>query len=56
LIIENGGSGGTTAAPAARQIFDYWVLDRNEGALAPDETYVSTMNQQVLGYGNADSN
>jgi len=56
LVIENGGSGGTTAAPVARQIFDYWVLERNEGERAPDETYVSTMNQQVLGYGNADSN
>ena len=56
LVIENGGSGGTTAAPVARQIFDYWMLERNEGERAPDETYVSTMNQQVLGYGNADSN
>ena len=56
LVIENGGSGGTTAAPVARQIFDYWMLERNEGALAPDETYVSITNQQVLGYGNADSN
>ncbi len=56
LIIENGGSGGTTAAPVARQVFDYWVLERNEGERAPDETYVSAMNQQVLGYGNADSN
>ena len=56
LVIENGGSGGTTAAPVARQIFDYWVLERNEGERAPDETYVSAMNQQVLGYGNADSN
>ena len=56
LVIENGGSGGTTAAPVARQIFDYWMLERNEGERAPDETYVSAMNQQVLGYGNADSN
>jgi len=56
LVIENGGSGGTTAAPVARQIFDYWVLERNEGERAPDETYVSAMNQQVLGYGHADSN
>ena len=56
LVIEDGGVGGTTAAPVARQIFDYWMLERNEGALAPDETYVSIMNQQVLGYGNADSN
>lgn len=56
LVIENGGSGGTAAAPVARQIFDYWVLERNEGELAPDATYVSTMNQQVLGYVNANSN
>ena len=56
LVIENGGSGGTMAAPVARQVFDYWVLERNEGERAPDETYVSAMNQQVLGYGNADSN
>ncbi|MBT6287602.1 MAG: penicillin-binding protein 2 [Oceanospirillales bacterium] len=56
LVIENGGSGGTAAAPVARQVFDYWVLERNEGERAPDETYVSAMNQQVLGYGNADSN
>ena len=56
LVIENGGSGGTTAATVARQVFDYWVLERNEGERAPDETYVSAMNQQVLGYGNADSN
>jgi penicillin-binding protein 2 len=56
LVIENGGSGGTTAAPVARQVFDYWVLERNEGERAPDATYVSAMNQQVLGYGNADSN
>ena len=56
LIIENGGSGGTMAAPVARQIFDYWVLERNEGERAPDATYVSTINQQVLGSVNADSN
>ena len=56
MVIENGGSGGTTAAPVARQIFDYWVLERNEGERAPDGAYVSIMNQQVLGYVNADSN
>ena len=32
LIIENGGSGSATAAPAARKVFDYWLLDRNGGA------------------------
>ena len=56
LIIENGGSGGTTAAPAARQIFDYWLLRRNKGSIFPDITYVARMNDQLLGYKNASSN
>ena len=56
LIIENGGSGGTTAAPAARQIFDYWLLRRNKGSISPDATYVARMNDQLLRYKNASSN
>ena len=56
LIIENGGSGGTTAAPVARKIFDYWLLDRREGAVPPDTQYVAKMNQQVLEPEYADSN
>ena len=56
LIIENGGSGGTTAAPAARQIFDYWLLRRNKGSIFPDVTYAARMNDQILGYKNASSN
>ena len=55
LIIENGGSGGTTAAPVARQIFDYWLLRRNEGSISPDLKYVTRINNQLLGYKNAGS-
>jgi penicillin-binding protein 2 len=55
LIIENGGSGGSTGAPAAREIFDYWVLDRDEGKSEPSQDYIRKINQQVLGYANADS-
>lgn len=29
LIVENGGWGSTAAAPIAREIFDYWLLERN---------------------------
>lgn len=56
LIIENGGSGGTTAAPVARKIFDYWLLDRNEGSRPPDTNYVTKINQRVLEPKHADSN
>ena len=56
LIIENGGSGGTTAAPVARQIFDYWLLDRDEGSRPPDTQYATMINQRVLEPKNADRN
>ena len=56
LIIENGGSGGSTAAPVARKIFDYWLLDRNEGSRPPDTNYVTKINQRVLEPKHADSN
>ena len=56
LIMENRGSGGTTAAPVARKIFDYWLLDRNEGSRPPNTNYVATINQRVLEPKHADSN
>ena len=56
LIIENGGSGGTTAAPVARKIFDYWLLDRNEGSRPPNTNYVAKINQRVLESKHAHSN
>ncbi|GAA5232690.1 penicillin-binding protein 2 [Verticiella sediminum] len=28
LLVENGGWGASTAAPIARQVFDYWLVDR----------------------------
>ena len=55
LIIENGGSGGSTGAPAARKIFDYWLLDRDEGNRIPNQDYIKMINQQVLGYAHANS-
>ncbi|MEK9669948.1 MAG: penicillin-binding protein 2, partial [Gammaproteobacteria bacterium] len=56
LIIENGGSGGTTAAPIARKIFDYWLLERNEGSRPPNISYVAKINQRLLEPKHADSN
>ncbi len=48
LIVENGGSGGTTAAPVARAIFDYWLVERESGALPPDLERVARVNETVL--------
>ena len=39
VVIENGGSGGATAAPVARKIFDYWILERQSGTSRPQIAY-----------------
>ncbi|MDP6189745.1 MAG: penicillin-binding transpeptidase domain-containing protein, partial [Gammaproteobacteria bacterium] len=31
VIVENGGGGSSAAAPLARQMFDAWLLERNDG-------------------------
>jgi len=28
ILVENGGHGGSTAAPIARQVFDYYLLGK----------------------------
>src|SRR5699024_6640515 len=28
LIVENGGWGGSVAAPIARELYDYWLIER----------------------------
>jgi len=48
IIVENGGSGGSTGGPIAREIFDYWILDRNEGATPPDLEFVEDVNTRVI--------
>src|SRR5690606_8942845 len=35
LLVENAGWGGSVAAPLARAVFDYWLVDR----LAPGPLY-----------------
>jgi len=37
-MIENGGHGGSVAAPIARKVIDYWLLGKLPGqAVAPVE-------------------
>jgi hypothetical protein len=48
LIIENGGSGGSTAAPIARDIFNYWLIERESGRRDPDLGFVARVNDEVV--------
>lgn len=45
VMVENGGHGGSTAAPIARKVIDYWLLGKVPDALKPEaaeETEVET--------------
>ncbi len=37
VMVENGGHGGSTAAPIARKVIDYWLLGKLPTVLAPPE-------------------
>ncbi len=37
VMVENGGHGGSTAAPIARKVIDYWLLGKLPTIYAPEE-------------------
>jgi penicillin-binding protein 2 len=37
VMVENGGHGGSTAAPIARKVIDYWLLGKLPEALRPED-------------------
>jgi len=37
VMVENGGHGGSTAAPIARKVIDYWLLGKVPEALRPED-------------------
>jgi penicillin-binding protein 2 len=37
VMVENGGHGGSTAAPIARKVIDYWLLGKLPQALKPED-------------------
>jgi penicillin-binding protein 2 len=37
VMVENGGHGGSTAAPVARKVVDYWLLGKLPTIYAPEE-------------------
>ncbi|HNI08803.1 MAG TPA: penicillin-binding transpeptidase domain-containing protein, partial [Thiobacillaceae bacterium] len=38
VMVENGGHGGSTAAPIARKVIDYWLLGKLPAIYAPEES------------------
>jgi penicillin-binding protein 2 len=38
VMVENGGHGGSTAAPVARKVIDYWLLGKLPQIYAPEES------------------
>jgi penicillin-binding protein 2 len=35
VLVENGGGGSTVAAPIGRELFDYWVVQRDKDPILP---------------------
>lgn len=44
LIVENGGWGSTVAAPIARKVFDYWLVERGQ---LPKKTALSEVEMEL---------
>jgi penicillin-binding protein 2 len=47
VMVENGGHGGSTAAPIARKVIDYWLLGKLPKVLAPQETDAIPVPEEV---------
>ncbi|TCS72113.1 peptidoglycan glycosyltransferase /cell elongation-specific peptidoglycan D,D-transpeptidase [Sulfuritortus calidifontis] len=47
VMVENGGHGGSTAAPIARKVIDYWLLGKIPEALKEDAAAESGENEDV---------
>ena len=35
VLVENGGGGSVTAAPIAKELLDYWILQRPNDPIQP---------------------
>jgi penicillin-binding protein 2 len=54
VMVENGGHGGSTAAPVARKVIDYWLLGKLPTIYAPVEPGVAVPEEEVEDAGPAD--
>lgn len=41
VMVENGGHGGSTAAPIARAVFDYYLTGKHPGDMKPEGSHAS---------------
>ncbi|MFU2486352.1 penicillin-binding protein 2 [Thauera sp. WH-1] len=49
VLVENGGFGSQSAAPIARQVIDYYLLNQRAGAPAPEDEDASESEDAVNG-------
>ena len=49
VLVENGGFGAQSAAPIARQVIDYYLLNQRAGAPAPEDEDASESEDAVNG-------
>jgi penicillin-binding protein 2 len=54
VMVENGGHGGSTAAPVARKVIDYWLLGKLPTVLVPVEASETAPEEEVEDAGPAD--
>ena len=47
VLVENGGHGGSTAAPVARKVIDYWLLGKLPTVYAPVEPMAAPPEEEV---------
>lgn len=47
VMVENGGHGGSTAAPVARKVIDYWLLGKLPTIYAPQEFEAAAAEEEV---------
>jgi penicillin-binding protein 2 len=47
VMVENGGHGGSTAAPVARKVIDYWLLGKLPTVLAPPQADAAAAEVEV---------
>ncbi|MEW5787080.1 MAG: penicillin-binding protein 2 [Pseudomonadota bacterium] len=55
VMVENGGHGGSTAAPIARKVVDYWLLGKLPTIYAPEEAADEAIPDEVEDSGPAGS-
>jgi hypothetical protein len=46
-MVENGGHGGSTAAPIARKVTDYWLLGKLPKPIVPEGEAANSASDEI---------